>query len=251
MSTVTREEAKANAALAAAKLVRPEEVLAVGSGSTVEGALRALAEMSRSGTRVPRVVTASLQAERVAKELEIRTTSLDEVDSFGMMIDGADEVAPNLTLIKGGGGAHFREKLLARLSRELIIMVDFSKLVRTLGEVAPLPLEVVPFAVPYLGKVLGKMGYPPILRQVPRSTGMAPFVTDNGNHILDLKLTRDLGDEAELDGRLSALPGVVGTGLFVHMASRVLIGMPDGTVKELWPTASERSRTPPRILEDV
>lgn len=232
MATVSPVEAKTRAARAAVATVHRGEILAVGSGSTVELALAEIAQTVPAGSR-PTIVAASRRAEEVARNLGIPTASLEQVEGFRLMIDGADEVTPQLTLLKGGGGAHFREKILARMSQELSIMADYTKLVRRIGEVAPLPLEVVPFALPYVTRKLDRMHLRPVLRQQARGPAAEPSVTDNGNRIIDCRVTAEAGEEAELEDQLGRIPGVVATGLFVNLARTVYVGMPDGRVEIL------------------
>ena len=233
MPSVSLAEAKALSARAAVGLVREREVLAVGSGSTVELALEEIARRFAEDVR-PTVVVASRKAEEVARRVGLRMSSIEKVHQFRLMLDGADEVTPSLSLIKGGGGAHFREKLLARMSENLTIMVDYSKLVRRLGENTPLPLEVVPFALPLVERSVAPLGLSPAVRMDPNASG-TPYRTDNGNLILDCRITREPADESALETALAHIPGVVATGLFIGMTSRVLVGMPDGRVEELLP----------------
>ncbi|MHB8351644.1 MAG: ribose 5-phosphate isomerase A, partial [Thermoplasmata archaeon] len=168
--------------------------------------------------------------ELAARALGIPVRSLEEVGRFDLMIDGADEVTDRLELTKGGGGALIREKLLARQSREVIIATDTSKCVRHLGERAPIPVEIVPFARPVLLRDLAAAGYGPRLRHGGPDGG--PTLTDNGNELVDLHLAGPVPDPERLDRTLKALTGVVETGIFVGIAHRHLIGRPDGSVEE-------------------
>lgn len=206
--------------------------LALGTGSTAAEAVRALA------ARFPGVpldcVSSSRATEELARSLGIAVRPLRADDRFDLMLDGADEVSPDLDLTKGGGGALLREKLLARLSREVLILVDPSKLVDRLGTRAPIPVEVVPFARAVLARRFEHDGFRVRLREGPDGR---PYLTDNGNELLDLTPSHPIDDPAATAARLSAPTGVVETGLFVGLASRVLIGYPDGHVEE-------RSRRP-------
>jgi len=250
MTHVTRESAKAATAKAAMQLVRENDVLAIGSGSTVDLTIHALAERFKGG-RMPTMVAASRQSESLMNRLGLPLTPLEEVESFRLMLDGADEVAPDLSLIKGGGGAHLREKLLAKMSKELVIMVDYSKLVKRLGEIALLPVEVVPFAVPYVGRELNNRGLEPTLRHIHSEDNSVPFITDNGNNILDCRLSKGPDDPSELDLSLKSIVGVVETGLFVGMASRIYIGMPNGRVEEFHPTHGRKQSKLHPVLEEA
>jgi ribose 5-phosphate isomerase A len=222
------EAAKAAAARhAVAHEVRPSQRLALGTGSTAALALRALKDRFPE----PRFdcVASSSSTEALARSLGIPVRPLRGDDRFDLMLDGADEVTPSLDLTKGGGGALFREKLLARLSDRVVILVDPSKLVSALGERHRIPIEVVPFARPVVAHATELRGYRPHLRA--GADGL-PFRTDNGNEILDLAPTSPLRDAAEEDRALRALPGVVETGLFVGLAHSVLVGHADGHVEE-------------------
>jgi ribose 5-phosphate isomerase A len=220
--------AKAAAARKAVDRVRPEMRLALGTGSTAAEAVRILAD------RFPQAaidcVASSRATEELALSLGIPVRALRADDRFDLMLDGADEVTPSLDLTKGGGGALLREKLLARLSHELIIMVDPTKLVAHLGQRAPIPVEVVPFARPVLARSFAHDGY-----QVRHREGADghPFRTDNGNEILDLTPLHPIEDAAAVALALAARTGVVDTGIFVGLANSVLVGYPDGRVDEL------------------
>lgn len=222
------------AAAAAAARVRPGMALALGTGSTAQLALRALAARFPDGGGL-RAVASSRSTEAAARALGIPVRSLEEVDRFDLMIDGADEVTDRLELTKGGGGALFREKLLARQSREVIIAADSSKWVRRLGERHPIPIEIVPFARPILLRDLAAAGYGPRIRTA--GPDGPPVLTDNSNELVDLYLPEPVADPGRLERTLKALTGVVETGIFVGIAHRLCLGRPDGTVEER--TASE------------
>lgn len=221
------DRGKEAAARAAAGLVRRGMRVALGTGSTSAIAIQALAE------RLPELgaitaVASSHASEALARAGGISIEPLREGDEFAVMLDGADEVTPSLDLTKGGGGALFREKLLARQARELIIAVDASKLVDRLGARSPIPVEIVPFARPLLLERFRRRGFAPALRTAPDG---APWRTENGNEILDLKIGAPV-DPRALDAELHAQTGVIETGLFLGMAHRVLVGYPDGRVEE-------------------
>ncbi len=224
------EEEKARAARAAAGRVRVGQRVALGSGSTVSFAIRALAESFPGGDHLS-IVASSVATERLAISLGLPIRALEPGERFDVMIDGADEVAPTLSLTKGGGAALFREKFLARLSAEVVIAVDHTKLVPRLGTRHPIPIEIVPFARRHLLHLLSERGLSPRLRSDP--TTRAPVTTDNGNELLDLSPEKGVDDPAHLDRELRSLPGVIETGLFVGLAHRVYVGLTDGTVKEM------------------
>ena len=207
--------------------VRPGLRIALGTGSTAAYAVRAIA--ARFPGEPFECVSSSLATEELARSLGLPVHELRPDDRFDLMLDGADEVSPALDLTKGGGGALFREKFLAHLSQELVILIDPSKLVGALGERSPIPLEVVPFARPVLARQLREAGYEVRLRLNP---GGQPFLTDNGNQLLDLVPRTPLADPKAADADLRSRPGVVETGLFPGLASRVLIGTNDGRVEE-------------------
>jgi ribose 5-phosphate isomerase A len=223
-----QEAAKDSAARHAVEhYVRPGMRIALGTGTTAGFAVRALAE------RFPNAkldcVASSVLTERLAQSLGFPVRALKDDDRFDLMLDGADEVDPNLDLTKGAGGALLREKLLARLTEQVIILVDESKLVRALGEKSPIPVEVVPFARPIVERETAALGY-----RVKRRVGTSgePFLTDNGNELLDLVPEQPLKEPDESDATLRHLVGVVETGIFVELADRVVVGRPDGSVEE-------------------
>lgn len=224
------EEEKALAARAAASHVRAGQRVALGTGSTTSLAIRALAHAFPGGDRLS-IVASSLATERLATELGLPVRGLEPGDHFDVMIDGADEVAPTLSLTKGGGAALFREKFLARLSSEVVIAVDHTKLVPRLGTRHPIPIEIVPFARVKLIHQLTERALSPRLR-ADRTSG-APVLTDNGNEVLDLYPENGVEDPARLEHDLRVMPGVIETGLFVGLAHRVYVGLPDGTVQEI------------------
>ncbi|MCI4340594.1 MAG: ribose-5-phosphate isomerase RpiA [Thermoplasmata archaeon] len=218
------------AARAAIRRIRPGMRVALGTGSTAAYAVRALAE--KLGPEIS-AVASSTATEELARNLGVAVGPLRPDDAFDVMIDGADEVTPHLDLTKGGGGALFREKFLARLAREVVIMVDHTKLVSHLGTRSAIPVEVVPFARPVVVEQLTARRFGCAVRG---ATGMGPgTLTDNGNEILDLRPPDRIDDPAELEAQLKRLPGVVETGLFVGLTHRVYVGLPDGTVQEIVP----------------
>jgi len=223
-----QEAAKAVAAREAVRrYVHPGAKLALGTGSTAAAAVRAIAELYPGASFD--CVASSVATERLAASFGLSVRPLRGDDRFDVMVDGADEVAPSLDLTKGAGGALLREKLLARLARRLVVVVDPSKLVGALGERARIPVEVVPFCVPVLAHDLSAAGFGVSRRSGPDG----PYRTDNGNEILDLVPRAPLDRPAEVDRDLRSRVGVVETGLFVGVAERVVVGSPDGTTREL------------------
>jgi ribose 5-phosphate isomerase A len=224
--------AKLAAARAAAAMVPEGAVVGLGSGSTAELMIQELAARVRQGLRI-RGVPTSERTRELAARLGIALLDLNDAPPLDMSIDGADEVAlPRLDLIKGRGGALLREKLVAASSRLRIIIVDASKLVTTLGERHPLPVEVVPFGWAQTARRLAALGCRPALRMAPGSareaTGQAaPYLTDGDHYILDCA-TGPIADPAALAQAIKAQVGVVEHGLFVGMAERVVAGDPTG-----------------------
>ena len=216
--------------------VRPGLRLALGTGSTAAQAVRAIAERFPNGKFD--CVATSRATEELAKELRVPVRPLRGDDRFDLMLDGADEVTPALDMTKGGGGALLREKLLARLSASVVIMVDPSKLVGALGERASLPVEVVPFGRPVLERELAAEGYRVRLRVGPNGR---PYVTDNGNEILDLSPREAVRYPPEAAAAIRGHTGVVETGIFAGMADLVIVGYPDGRVEERRPEHPRRA----------
>src|SRR5437762_3821045 len=213
---------KRNAAEAALKYVKPGMVLGLGTGSTARHFLEGLSRLIGSGMEVKAVPTSFATAE-AAKRLGIPLTSLEEHVRLDLCVDGADEVDPKLDLIKGLGGALFREKIVAAAAQQFVVIVDESKLVPRLGVKAPVPVEVHTFGWRFAAKSLESLGATVDLR---RASGEA-FRTDNGNHILDARFP-SLASAERLAGQIAAIPGVVGHGLFLKMASTVLVGTGKG-----------------------
>jgi ribose 5-phosphate isomerase A len=197
-----------------------------------------LAEKVRAGLDIIAVPT-SETTRRDAERLGVPLTTLDETPALDLTVDGADEIAPDLSLIKGGGGALLREKIVAAASATMIVIADHSKWVPTLGRF-PLPIEVVPFglaatrrAIEDAAAAVGAPG-PARLRQTKEGD---PFVTDSGHWILDASLER-IGDPAALAARLTAIPGVVEHGLFIGLAAIALLSGPQGVRTAYRPAAA-------------
>jgi ribose 5-phosphate isomerase A len=218
------EALKRAAGRRAVDLVTDGMVVGLGTGSTAAQAVIALAERVAAGLRVVGVPS-SRATEELARQVGMPLTTLDEHPMLDLTIDGADEVDPALQLIKGAGGALLREKVLASTSRQFAIVVDDSKLVRQLGQRSALPVEVVPFALPVVVWRLDALG----LRPVPRRHGQTLALTDNGNAIIDCQ-TGPLAEPLVLATRLQAMPGVVDHGLFLGMATIVVVAHTNGAV---------------------
>jgi ribose 5-phosphate isomerase A len=202
---------------AALGMISDGAVVGLGSGRAATRFIRALGAHVAVGLHMRGVPTSQSTAD-LASELGIPLTTLDDVETIDIAIDGADEVDPQLNLIKGLGGALVREKIVAAAARRLVILVGPEKLVSQLGERGTLPVEVVPFALAYCRRKLKSLGYAAIER---RRNGRL-FTSDNGNQILDCRIP-PLSDPAGLDQAICAIPGVVGTGLFLGMADTVVV----------------------------
>jgi len=221
-------QARLNASKEAVKLVEDGMVLGVGSGSTVELFLKELAKTIREQELDVEVVPASLATEIAAIRLGVKVRPLSEVDELDVAVDGADEVDPNLNLLKGGGGALTREKIVDYCSREYVVIVDSSKLSSKLGERAPFVVEVLPPAWRYVVRALReRFGIVAELRIAKLKNG--PIVTDNGNLLLDCNIRSYEGDPEELERGVNAIPGVVDNGLFsLKRPSKVFVGREEG-----------------------
>jgi ribose 5-phosphate isomerase A len=215
-----REELKRRAADAAVEQVRSGMVLGLGSGTTVAYALQRLAEMLRTG-KIDGVcgVPSSIQTETQAQQLGIPLTSLDRRPIIDLTIDGADEVDPDLNLIKGGGGALLREKVLAQASRRTVFIVDQSKLSPRLGSHWPLPVEVIHFAVRSIENYLTSIGASVELRKTAEGT---LFRTDQNNVVLDANFG-PIDNARKLATKLADRAGIVAHGLFLNMADEVIV----------------------------
>jgi ribose 5-phosphate isomerase A len=218
-------DAKRLAGEQAATYVEDGMVIGIGTGSTVYWTIQKLAELVQKGMRI-RGVPTSKQTEMLALQLGIPLIPIAEVDQLDLTIDGADEVNPRLDLIKGGGGALLREKMVASISKRLIVVVDESKIVPTLGRF-PLPVEVVPFGWQVSSRQISKLRGVPRLRSANDSN---PFVTDNGNYLLDCDFTT-IETPIDLSIAINKIPGVVENGLFTKMCDTVIIGCKDGLIK--------------------
>lgn len=212
----------------AAEYVENGMIVGLGTGSTVYWTIMKLGELVRDGLRIKGVPT-SRRTEELATQLGIPLLDLAEVEAIDLTIDGADEADADLNLIKGGGGALLREKLVASASRRLIIVADDSKWVPALGKF-PLPVEVVPFGWELTRRQIAKLDCDPVLRMADEG----PYITDNGNYILDCHFGV-IQDAEQLSTAMNQLPGVVENGLFVQMAERIVLGFTDGSVKERLP----------------
>jgi ribose 5-phosphate isomerase A len=222
------EAQKRTAAARAIEFVQPGMRLGLGTGSTAKYFVELLAERVRAGLDIMAVPT-SEATRALADRLGIALTTLDETRELDLTVDGADEIAPDLTLIKGGGGALLREKIVASASAQMVVIADQSKWVAVLGRF-PLPVEIVPFAAEVTRRAVeaatAEMGCPgpAVLRK--GQNGLA-FVTDGGHWVLDAQL-QSIPDPQALAARLAAVPGVMEHGLFIGLAGTAIVAGPDG-----------------------
>ena len=200
-------------------------VLGLGTGSTVYYTIVKLGEMVKEGLDVIGIPT-SLETERLARELGIPLSTLEEHPVIDLTIDGADEVDDNLNLIKGGGGALLREKIVASASQREIIVADERKLVNRLGERFYVPVEVIPFSETIVMRNLESMGVKPEIRM----RGNEKYITDNGNIIIDCH-TGAIDDAESLEMELNSIPGVVENGIFIGLADMAIVATQNG-IKE-------------------
>ncbi len=213
---------KQEVGIAAASKIESDSIVGLGTGSTTAYAIEHLGARLRSNELKNIVgIPTSFQAEVLAKKYGIPLTTLDAVDRIDVAIDGADEVDPQKNLIKGGGAAHTREKVVDSLADTFIVVVDKGKLVDRLGSTFLLPVEVIPMALAPVTRALEKLGGKTELRMGIKKAG--PVVTDQGNLVIDVKFEA-IDDPANLEKTINNIPGVLENGLFVGVADLVLVG---------------------------
>lgn len=213
-------EKKRFAAQASLEFIEPGTILGIGTGSTVNEFIELLPTVR---DRIDRLVSSSLESTRLLEEKGFEVATLNEVGDVDIYVDGADEATKRLHLIKGGGGALTREKVLAGAARRFVCIVDDSKLVGMLGEF-PLPIEVLPMAQEFVARNLLRLRAQPVWRE--------GFVTDNGNHILDVH-DLNISNPLEMETRLNQIPGVITVGLFAHRPADILLIAAESGVREL------------------
>ena len=219
------EEKRAAGFAAVDKFVRADMgCVGLGTGTTAYYAIERVGQRIKEGWDIVAVAT-SVETERLCRERGVRVVGLCEGPPIAVAIDGADEVGPDFSLIKGGGGALFREKAVALAAEKFVVVVDEHKIVPKLGKF-PLPVEVVPFTLRYVEREIKRL----CPNVAVRMRDGKPFVTDNGNHILDCSFG-EIASPAELDSGLRSINGVVTTGLFVGMTSHVLVGSVHGVTE--------------------
>ena len=222
---MAQDEAKRMAARRAVEFVEDGMLLGLGSGTTSTMFIEELGARVKEGLRVRGIATSDA-SRQLAESLSIPMTTFEESPVLDLDVDGADEIGPGLALIKGGGGAMLREKIVASAARRFIVIADSGKLVRRLGRF-PLPVEVIQMALPIVSRKLEAFGLNPTLRHHPDGS---KYITDEGNFILDC-LCGEIVDPAKTATSIRAIPGVVEHGLFLRMASLALIASDRGVVE--------------------
>lgn len=222
------EMKKAVAEKAVNEYVKDGMIVGLGTGSTAYYAIKRLGErVKEEGLNITCTAT-SVRSEELAKEFGLTVLDVDDVTHIDVTIDGADEVDPNMQLIKGLGGALIREKIVAAASQSEVIIVDETKLVETLGTKCPLPVEVLKFGHKKTKYALQLQGCEAKLRTVDQQ----PFVTDNGNYIYDCQF-ESIQNPFFLESRINVIPGTVDNGLFLNTATTVLVSHKDGTITKM------------------
>jgi ribose 5-phosphate isomerase A len=225
---MTQDEAKLLVAKRAVEFVEPGMAVGLGTGTTATLFIRELGKRVAEGLKI-RCVASSDASHQLGLSLGMEVTTLDELPELDVYVDGADEVGPELALIKGGGGALLREKIVASAAKRFIVVVDSTKVVERLGKF-PLPVEVVKMALPVVEPRLAALGLHPKLRRA--KDGGGPYLTDEGNYILDCACGV-IEDPEVLAAEIRGIVGVVEHGLFLGMASLVLVAGEDGVTERV------------------
>lgn len=211
---------------AAAKLIQEGMLVGLGTGSTSAYFIAALSQRCRDGLRIE-AIASSPTSHQLALNGGIPLVDSNRLTWLDITVDGADAVDPQKRMIKGGGGALLREKILAKMSKEMIVIVDDSKLVSVLGG-CPLPVEILPFAYKATIHHIESLGLKGVMRQ--KGSGDL-YLTDNHNYIYDIFFNGAMSSPEALESSLVAIPGVIETGLFLQIAGRIIVGNGDGTIQ--------------------
>lgn len=230
-SISSNKELKQMVGTRAADLVQSGMTVGIGTGSTITFLIQELGQRIKKGLSIQGVPT-SHGTKLLCAEHDIPIVDSMQLNYIDLAIDGADEIDPSLNAIKGGGAAHTREKIIASMAKEFVLIADESKLVDSLCAKFPLPVEVIPASLSYAQQCIKQLGGTPILRSALRKDG--PVITENGNFILDISFDQVPEDLEILDNQLQKIPGLLETGLFLGIAKKALIGCQD-TVKLMYP----------------
>ena len=231
MEVFQQNAAKQAVGVYAARMVEDGMRVGLGTGSTTAYAIEELGRRIREASLDIVGTPTSFAAERLARQQGIPLATLDSLDRLDIALDGADEVDPQKNLIKGRGGAHTREKVIAAQSEMFVALVDPSKLVERLGSMRPVPVEVLPMAVTPVMKRLESLGSTPAIRMAQKKDG--PVVTDQGFWIVDAMFVDGIDHPKRLADSIKGIPGVLDHGLFIDMANKVLVAEADGQVREI------------------
>ena len=226
MNDTSKDLGKKAAALYAANLIQDDMIIGIGTGSTAGYFIQFLGQRCQEGLKV-RAVATSEKSKMMAEKSGIAIIDANEVDYVDFDIDGADEINSQKQMIKGGGGALLREKIVAYMSKEMIVVIDESKRVEKLGKF-PLPVEIVPFAYLTTVKHLNSHGF---LGKMRINEKNELFLTDNGNYIYDIYFKNVIDQPLEVERKIKKIPGVIETGFFLEIAGRVIVGFNDGLVE--------------------
>lgn len=219
------DEAKKNAAAAAVELIQADMLVGLGTGSTTVHFIDLLAERCRQGLKITAVASSQRSLDQ-AKQNGIHIIDIDTLTELDIVVDGADEIDEHKRMIKGGGGALLREKIIASMCKEMVVIVDESKVVKQLGKF-PLAIEITPFAWRATIAKLNAKGFEGKLR-VGKDQ---PYITDGGHYIYDICFAKPLSNPEEVNDAIRSIPGVLETGFFFNLAKKVIIGYADGKVK--------------------
>lgn len=222
VETLDQNDMKRMAGEKAIEFVEDGMILGLGTGTTVECFLKKLSQRIQEGLDV-KCIPSSNHTKKIAKDFNIPLTTFDENPEIDLTIDGADEVDSDLNVIKGGGGALTREKIVAFHSKKVIIIIDESKIVKALGVDFPVPVEVLKFGWTSTKKILEQFGCTVEFRKIMDET----YITDNSNYILDCDFGK-INNPEQLEQDLNAVPGVVENGLFINMVDEVIVGSKQG-----------------------
>lgn len=224
---MSHEAGKKAAGEKACSFVEDGMIVGIGTGSTVYYFIEDLIKRSFNGLKV-KAVFSSKQSEKLALSGGISCVDINKIDKIDLTVDGADEIDPQFNMIKGGGGALFREKILATSSKEMIVIVDETKIVSNLGQ-HKLPLEILPFGIQMIVSKVNAIGFHGEIRKNKEGHN---FITDNGNLIYDIKLKEKCTNPKIMHQNLIQIPGVVETGLFFDVSKKLIVGYEDGHIEE-------------------